>query len=81
MDFTEQKNQIVAKMIRGDKKAIAKRAGLSVVTVWSAFCKSELNDMTLSEKKAWVAAVDFINNRLNSDEKIEQRTAQVAERI
>ena len=36
MDFTEQKNQIIAQMKRGDKKAIAQRVGLSTVTVWNA---------------------------------------------
>jgi hypothetical protein len=81
MDFLEQKNQIIAQMMRGDKKAIAKRAGVSVVTVWSALNKPSLNEMTEAEKKAWVAAVEFINQRLNCNEKIEKQTSKVAERL
>jgi hypothetical protein len=81
MDFTEQKNQIIAQMKRGDKKAIAQRVGLSTVTVWNALSKSELNDMTESEKKAWIAAVEFINERQNGNDKIEKMTSKVAGRL
>jgi len=81
MDFAEQQQQIIAQLKRGDKKAIAKIVGLSTVTVWSALCKSSVNDMTEAEKKAWIATVDYINNRLNGNDKIGKQTSKVAGRL
>ena len=65
MDFTEQKKQIIAQMKRSDKKAIAERACVSRGTAHNALLKSSLNDMSQSEKRFWIAAVEFINERLN----------------
>jgi hypothetical protein len=81
MDFTEQKKQIIEKMKRGDKKAIALRAGVSVVTVWNTLGKSSPNEMTETEKRTWVVAVEFINDRLNGIDTIEQQTSEVARRL
>ena len=81
MEFAEQKNQIIAQMKRGDKKAIAERAGVSTVTVWSALNKPSLNDMTEAEKTAWIGAVEYINERLNGNDKIEKQTSKLAGRL
>ena len=81
MDFTEQKNQIIAQMKRGDKKAISTRSGVSTVTVWSALNKPSLNDMTEAEKIAWIGAVEYINERLNGNDRIEKQTSKLAGRL
>ena len=81
MDFTEQKNQIIAQMKQGDKKAIATRAGVSVVTVWKSINKPSPNEMTETEKRAWIASVEFINERLNGNDRIEKKTSKVAGRL
>ncbi|MEI6555630.1 MAG: hypothetical protein WCL70_08590 [Paludibacter sp.] len=81
MDFTEQKRQIIAQMKRGDKKAIALRASVSTVTVWSALGKSSINEMTEAEKTAWIATVEYINERQNGNDKIEKQTSKLAGRL
>ena len=81
MDFNEQKNQIIGLMKRGDKKTIAKAAGVSTVTVWNALNKSSVVDMTGAEKKAWVTAVEVINERINGNNRIEKQTSKVAGRL
>ena len=81
MDFNEQKNQIIGLMKRGDKKTIAKVAGVSTVTVWYSLNKSSVTDMTAAEKKAWVTAVEFINARINGNNRIEKQTSKVAGRL
>lgn len=81
MEFNEQKNQIIGLMKRGDKKTIAKVAGVSTVTVWNALNKCSVTDMTGAEKKAWVTAVEVINERINGNNRIEKQTSKVAGRL
>jgi hypothetical protein len=81
MDFTEQKKQIIAQMKRGDKKAIALSASVSTVTVWSALGKPSINEMTEAEKTAWIATVEYINERQNGNDKIEKQTSKLAGRL
>jgi len=81
MDFAEQKAQIIAQMKRGDKKAIAKKAGVSTVTLWSAVCKNDLNSMSDKEQVAWSAAIEFMNDRKNNQARIEQKTAKLTGRM
>ena len=81
MDFNEQKNQIIGLMKRGDKKTIAKVAGVSTVTVWNALNKCSVTDMTGAEKRAWVTAVEVINERINGNNRIEKQTSKVAGRL
>ena len=81
MDFNEQKNQIIGLMKRGDKKTIAKVAGVSTVTVWNALNKSSVTDMTAAEKRAWITAVEFINARISGNNRIEKQTSKVAGRL
>ena len=81
MDFNEQKNQIIGLMKRGDKKTIAKVAGVSTVTVWNSLNKSSVTDMTAAEKRAWITAVEFINARISGNNRIEKQTSKVAEKM
>jgi hypothetical protein len=81
MEFKEQKNQIIAQMKRGDKIAIAKHAGVSTITVWKALGKSSPSEMSEAEKKAWIGAIEYINERLNGNDKIEKQTSKVAGRL
>lgn len=81
MEFAEQKNQIIAQMQRGDKIKIASRAGVSTMTVWSCLKKTSINEMTPFEKTAWICAVEYINERMSSNQKIEKLTSKVAGRL
>ncbi|MEI8087249.1 MAG: hypothetical protein WCG93_13655 [Paludibacter sp.] len=85
MEFTEQRNQIIAQMKNGDRKAIAERAGVSRSTATNTLFKSSLSDMTDAEKKYWIAAVEYINERMNErmkdNSRIEKLTSKVAGRF
>lgn len=81
MEFSEQKEMIVKSLRRGDKKEIAKRAGVSVVTLWSAFGKCCLSDMTDMEVKAYNASLTFIEQRQARNRKLENKTIEIAENL
>jgi len=81
MEFTEQKQQIISLMQRGDKRAIAKRAGVGASTVWNALRKCCLADMTADERKVWSVAVTHVSERQTELEKLGKQTAKLSERI
>jgi hypothetical protein len=81
MNFTEQKTQITQLMRRGDRKIIAKKAGVSPVTLWSTLSKPNLASMTDLEKKVWSVAVQFINERLTKNTIIEEKTDKLTQRL
>jgi hypothetical protein len=81
MDFLEQKNQIIAQLKRDDRKEIAKRAGVTAVTVWKAFKKQSIGKMTPSEKIAWVTTIVYVNEKQNNSEGIEGLTSKLAGRL
>ena len=81
MDFKEQQQQLIAQLQRGDKKAISERAQVSTVTLWSALNKNSIAEMTEYEKRAWVAAVEHINEKQDKNDEIKLLTSNVSERI
>jgi hypothetical protein len=81
MDFKEQKAQIIGMLRTGDKKAIAKEAGTSSVTLWSAFKKCCVSEMTETERKAWITAVNFMSRRQREYERIEEKTAKLSAKL
>lgn len=81
MEFSEQKEMIVKSLRRGDKSKIAKRAGVSMVTLWSAFGKCCLSDMTDAEVKAYNASLTFVEQKQGRNEKLQSRTAEIVEKL
>lgn len=81
MDFTEQKQQIISLMKRGDKRAIAKRAGVGSSTVFNALKKCCVADMTADERRVWATALELMSERQVELEKLGKQTAKLSEKI
>lgn len=81
MDFTEQKQRIIDLMNRCDKKTIAEEAGISTVTLWKAFRKCSVAEMTPMERKGWEVAVKYISAKHKELSGLKKKTAILSQKI
>ena len=81
MEFKEQKTQIVALLKKGDRMEIAKNANVSIGTTRAMLLRNSIDEMSASELKAWASAIEFINAKLNSKDKVRRQTEKLLERM
>ena len=77
MDFLEQKTQILLMLQKGDRKKIAQRAGVSVYRLKDALEKNSLNEMTESQRKAYVEAIKYMAERIEENKQILLQTPDI----
>jgi len=77
MDFNEQKKQIQSLLEIGDLKMIAKKAGCTYRTVWSAHKKNSLEEMTPTMLKAWNTTVTFLLARKAEKAKMKEKGSEL----
>jgi len=81
MAFIEEKNQIISNLRRGDKTTIANNANVDRSTVWRSHQAKSISEMSTAEKKAWKATIEFVNTKINQDQKNIEITTKVARRL
>ena len=81
MGFIEEKAQILSILRRGDKAIIGKRAKVGKVAVWKAHNAKSIREMSPAEKKAWIATVEYVNEKLIIELKDKQKTSKVAKEL
>ena len=81
MDFTEQKNQVLSLIEKGDIQEIMNESGLSRQTIQTAHKKCCLNEMSGGERKAWEATVRYLSSKQKKLERLEKETAKLSEQI
>ena len=81
MDFTEQKQQIVSMLQKGDRLEIARMAGATTETVRKTFLRCCVSEMQAKERKVWEASIELLENRKKEVDKIERKTAKLYEKI
>jgi len=81
MEFKEQKTQIVALLKKGDRMEIAKNANVSIGTTRAMLLRSSIDEMSASELKAWASAIEYVNTKLNSKDKVRRQTEKLLERM
>ena len=81
MEFKEQKTQIVALLKKGDRMEIAKNANVSIGTARAMLLRNSIDEMSASELKAWASAIEYVNTKLNSKDKVRRQTEKLLERM
>ena len=81
MDFSEQKKCIQLMMQQGDLQAIAKKAGVSTPRVKEVFAKNSINDMTPTQRKAWIAAIEYMEERVKENQKLQERAEKLVTKL
>lgn len=81
MDFSEQKKCILAMMQQGDLQAIAKKAGVSAPRVKEVFAKNSINDMTPTQRKAWIAAIEYMEERVKENQELQERAEKLVTQL
>jgi len=81
MDFTEQKNQVLSLIEKGDIQEIVNESGLSRQTIQTAHRKCCLSEMSGGERRAWEATIRYLSNKLEKIEQLEKGTAKLSKRI
>jgi cobalamin biosynthesis protein CbiD len=77
MDFSEQKKHIRAMMQVGDLQAIAQKAGVSTPRLKEVFEKNSINEMTPTQRRAWIAAIEFMEERIKENQQLQERTEKL----
>jgi len=77
MDFPEQIKCIQSMMQQGDLQAIAKKAGVSGPRVKEVFTKNNINDMTPTQRKAWIAAIEYMEERVKENQELQERAEKL----